>query len=64
MGKEEEGLRVKVEGGKVFFVRRKVKGDWRGVVFCGGRWSCFLILLRDSVYSCNRDYRKRLRIWK
>ena len=32
------------------------------VVFCGGGWSCFLILLRDSVYSCNRDYRKGLRI--
>jgi hypothetical protein len=34
---KEEGLMSKVEGVKVFFVRRKRKGDWRGVGFCGGR---------------------------
>ena len=47
---KEEGLRSKVEG-KVFFVRRKIKEDWRGVGVCGGRFF-------DSVYSYNRDYKK------
>jgi len=54
---KEEGLMSKVEGVKVFFVRRKRKGDWRGVGVCGGRSF-------DSIYSYNRDYRKRLRLWK
>jgi hypothetical protein len=29
-------------------VRRKRKGDWRGVGFCGGG-------VFDSIYSCNGD---------
>jgi hypothetical protein len=47
---KEEGLSVNEQGGggKVFFVRRKRKGDWRGVGFCGGRSF-------DSIYSCNGD---------
>ena len=39
---------VKVDGGKVFFVRRKRKGGWRGVGVCGGRGF-------DSIDSCNGD---------
>jgi hypothetical protein len=36
---KEEGLMSKVEGlrFKVFFLRRKGKGDWRGVRVCGWR---------------------------
>jgi hypothetical protein len=43
-----EGRRFNEQGGgvKVFFVRRKRKGDWRGLGVCGGRGF-------DSIYSCN-----------
>ena len=35
---KEEGLRFNEQGGGVkVFLRRKVKGDWRGVGVCGGR---------------------------
>jgi len=43
-------------------VRRKRKGEKMSIGFCGGGGVVFFFLLRDSVYSCDRDYRKRLRI--
>ena len=63
MGKEE-GFRVNGYGGGVKFFcekeeKRRLEGCW--ILWWG---SCFLFLLRDSVYSCDRDYRKRLRLWK